>query len=368
MLNNRRSKIAIVAIMIFSMLAMYGAIPTVKAASFESAKAILSDATPSQVATTTIIIDMATSLTVNQYIEVDIGPDGATAYGAGSLAGIAAMCPSGTTASTTDTVAMEVYHCVVGGGGFDEATFATTSFGQITIPAYNANGHKITITSRDTDGAEIETSDVIIYPIDDVVVTATVDASLSFSVAGYTGAFNGTTTNRTATATAVPFGTLEVGSTTVGAQLLTVTTNAASGYSVTVQQDGELTSGAGATINNFDNAVDGSGSSTEGIAWNSPDGTLNNDWTYGHFGVTSDDATLDASQFVDEGDADPFDDNEWAGMNGVNPLQVMYHTGPADGTTLGVGTAHVGYAVQISALQEAGDYTANLTYVCTPTY
>jgi hypothetical protein len=47
----------------------------------------------------------------------------------------------------------------------------------------------------------------------------------------------------------------------------------------------------------------------------------------------------------------------------------MGHDGPADGTTDGVGDAYIGYQVQISPLQEAGDdYTTTLRYVITPTF
>ena len=47
----------------------------------------------------------------------------------------------------------------------------------------------------------------------------------------------------------------------------------------------------------------------------------------------------------------------------------MGNTGPADGTTAGIGAARIGYQVQISALQEAGDdYTTTLRYIATPTF
>ena len=47
----------------------------------------------------------------------------------------------------------------------------------------------------------------------------------------------------------------------------------------------------------------------------------------------------------------------------------MSHTGPTNGTITGEGTTKVGFKVQISGLQEAGDdYTARLTYVATPTF
>jgi hypothetical protein len=49
-------------------------------------------------------------------------------------------------------------------------------------------------------------------------------------------------------------------------------------------------------------------------------------------------------------------------------MEVMYNGSPSDGSTQNVGLAKVAYRVQISALQEAGDYTNTLTYTVTPTY
>jgi len=46
----------------------------------------------------------------------------------------------------------------------------------------------------------------------------------------------------------------------------------------------------------------------------------------------------------------------------------MYNGGPSDGTTDHVGVTQVAYSVRITSLQEAGDYTNTLTYICTPTY
>ena len=53
----------------------------------------------------------------------------------------------------------------------------------------------------------------------------------------------------------------------------------------------------------------------------------------------------------------------------TSPVEVFKNNGPADGTTQNIGTAKVGYKVEISPLQEAGsDYTATLTYVATPVF
>ena len=46
----------------------------------------------------------------------------------------------------------------------------------------------------------------------------------------------------------------------------------------------------------------------------------------------------------------------------------MGHTGPANAAGVGIGTTTVGYKIELSSLQEAGDYTTTLTYVATPTF
>jgi hypothetical protein len=59
------------------------------------------------------------------------------------------------------------------------------------------------------------------------------------------------------------------------------------------------------------------------------------------------------------------------------PRAVMGHTGVCDGLATGAGNAadddecvtEVGYKIEITALQEAGDdYTATLTYIATPIF
>ena len=98
------------------------------------------------------------------------------------------------------------------------------------------------------------------------------------------------------------------------------------------------------------------------VAWSAPTSVLGNENTYGHWGVTSDDATTTRSA------PNEFNNAEFASAS-TSPVVVMSHTGPANGTGVGVGTTTVGYRVQIGGLQEAGDdYTATLTYVATPTF
>jgi hypothetical protein len=196
--------------------------------------------------------------------------------------------------------------------------------------------------------------------INSVQVTAAVDTIFTFSVAGLGAGqtVNGDTTTGSASTTSIPFGALQPGVATTVAQELTVNTNAANGYVVTVQVDQPLQSSTGADIDGF---VEGSYTDTP-VAWAAPNDVIGQENTYGHWGITSDDATTTRSS------GDEFGPSEYASAS-TTPRVVMSNNGPANGTGTGVGTTRVGYKVEITTLQEAGDdYTATLTYVATPTF
>ena len=195
--------------------------------------------------------------------------------------------------------------------------------------------------------------------IDDVVVTAAVDTSFTFTVAGLATSttVNGETLTGSTTATVMNLGTLAPGVPVVMGQQLFVTTNASNGFTVTVQEDQNLTSATGADIDLF---KDGAATSVP-TAWTSPTNTLGSEATYGHFGLTSEDVSLS--------DGDSFGTSLFAGNILAAPREVFYHTGSSDGTTANIGTTKVAYKVEIGSLQEAGnDYTNSLTYVATPTF
>jgi hypothetical protein len=132
-----------------------------------------------------------------------------------------------------------------------------------------------------------------------------------------------------------------------------VTTNATNGYSVTVQQNQDLTNAAGATIHAFP-----AGGSP--AAWSDPAGTLNATTTYGHLAFTTDDTTLTAGN--------PYGGSKWNGFSGGTPVEVLYNGGPADGSTQGKAVANVAFRIAITSLQDAGDYTNTLTYIATPAF
>jgi hypothetical protein len=178
---------------------------------------------------------------------------------------------------------------------------------------------------------------------------------------------NGVPTTGSTTATAIPFNTLDVSASSTLGQQLKVITNADDGYSVTVEQDHELLSNSGSNINSFDNSQDGTGSTTP-HAWNSPTGLLDIYNTYGHMGLTTDDADLSTVSGGGFAAGADFTSSKYAGLNATNTMIIMAHNGPADGSTQNKGLAKVAYSIRITALQEAGDYTNTLTYICTPQY
>lgn len=234
-------------------------------------------------------------------------------------------------------------------------TNATGGTGQITNHA-TASSYPISIVTND-GAADLDSGTTRIVILDDVTVTAAVDSIFTFVVSGVNvnTAVNGTTTTGTTTATTIPFGTLSPGVVYTMAQDLTVNTNAAEGFVVTVFEDNNLESATGADIDNFIDS-DGNGSSTP-VAWQSPTGILNVERTYGHWGITTDDTDYFAVA------------DTWAGDILATPRAIYAHTGPVAGATTGEGTTRVGFQIEVTALQEAAtDYSNTLTYIATATF
>ncbi len=341
MLKTKQTKVFLVSIIMFSMMAMYGFVPLVaNAGSLTSAKDMISDSVPSASSVTHTItfrpgIQLETGTVITLVINALIDITNATG-----------TCPTGALfASTTNQVT-----CTVGA-----TAVASTSDSEITIlNATNpgvSDSYDITISHNEGAG---ESSEMLIYIIDQVTVSAHVDASLTFAVGTTTDGVDingGDTTTGTGTPTAVNFGTVsQAGGREIIAQNLTVSTNATAGFVVTVQQDNALglVNGAGADID--------ATSTDQARAWTAPEGTLAlGESSYGHWALTS----TDTDYFVAQ---------TYQGLDGLTPMTVLSHTGPADGATVGSGQAYVGYSLQVTDLQEAGDYSVNLTYICTPTF
>ncbi len=313
-----------------------------------------------------------TTVTVGQTIKITFDP-GNSNFDLGSLTVndvIATGSPTTTLTVITGACGVVTNDQVSINGGISNAagdkSITLTACGSITPGTkyvYFINSH---VTNPATPGSYIvrvvsgaDSGDTRVAIVSAVTVTASVNTTLSFTVAGVASgqSVNGTTTSTTTSATAIGFGVLASGTPVVAAQDLTVTTNAGNGYVVTVHETQNLLSGSGADIDLFQN---GSNTATP-ASWTAPAATFGVENTYGHFGVTSDDSDLNAGEFIS---------NKWAGdFYATTTRTIMSHNGPADGLTQDIGKARIGYQIQISALQEAAtDYSNQLIYICTPTF
>ena len=226
--------------------------------------------------------------------------------------------------------------------------------GKIINPGTASTSYEIVVaTPSDTGKTRVAI-------VDYVEVTAIVDTTFNFVVAGLatSTAINGTSTTGATTPTQIPFGTLTADRIYTLGQQLSVTTNARNGFVVTVEQDGNLRSATLADIDGFSN---GTYVNTP-TAWSSPSDVLLNENTWGHWGLTSNDSDLNAGEFTGGGG------NKWVAAS-TTPRQIFSHTGSADGTTQDYGQVEVAYQVEITPLQEAADdYTTTLMYIATPTF
>lgn len=343
-----KSKKIIVGILVFALTLIGGVYPEIgQAASYESISDTISDSDLSATGVThTIVASTTVTITAGGYIEF-VFPAAFTSVSFSNL-----TCPGSGTASSTGT---NTVGCVYAS---DLAATSTSFVLTGTTNPSDDGSQTINVYSRNSGGTELEKGQAMVAIIDDVTVTATVDATLTFNIDGLATSshVNGVVTTGSSTHNTLAFGTLTVGASSSLGQLLKVTTNAAYGFTVTVEQDQDLLSSNGADIDAF---IDGTAASTTAVAWVSPTGTLGSEQTYGHFGFTAADTSLSIASFGSE---------NHKGFYGTDPQEVMYHNGPADGSTDYIGSSTVAYTVEINALQEAGDYTNSLTYICTPTY
>ncbi len=245
----------------------------------------------------------------------------------------------------------------------DEVVTVDIADSVITNPTITdpSESFEFTVTTVTSDGTDTGRTRVVI--IDTVLVTADIDTVFEFTITGTatgTDFFSETTTGST-TPNEVPFGTLVPNTEYLLTQQLNVTTNAGNGFVVTVESDsdGDLVSATGADINQFVDA----GAAVTPTTWASPTNDVTNSDTWGHWGIATDDQTLDGSSVTYT-----FSNNEYIAVTG-SPVPVFWHGGPSDGTTQDVGEILVGYKIEVTPLQEAAeDYQTTLTYIATPTF
>ncbi|MFA4930827.1 MAG: DUF2341 domain-containing protein, partial [Patescibacteria group bacterium] len=206
--------------------------------------------------------------------------------------------------------------------------------------------------TNNATGSPLFIQDGQVYLNQGINVTASVPTSLTFIIDAVASgqSVNGATTNIDTASDQIDFGTLSGAADLIGAHDVTISTNATSGFIVTLQSSGDFTSGAN-NLNDF------TGTNSVPTIWLSPPGS----GTESYWGYTTDDPSL--SQVV----VDRFISNKWASFTSA-PAEIFSHGQPTDGITTGEGTTRVGYQLEITNHQPAGYYTTNLIYICTATY
>jgi hypothetical protein len=348
-----------------------------EAANVTSFSVTLSDSAPSAPANHTVVftvpsgMDAGETITIEfpagqfgnfinidaQDIDLQVGvTDQALANGAASGAtwGVSTSSNTISLESGTEAIAEDETVTILIG---TNATFGGNGVDRITNPA-TTTSYEIKVEVGDGG----DTGATRVFIIDEVLVSATVETIFTFEVTGVADGLDlgGILTDVQTTATSVPFGVLDDTGAVAAAQDLVVSTNAASGFVVTVQVDQQLTSNSGAIIHAFDN---GSYLDLDNAdVWAEPQGLIAASTTWGHWGLTSTDPS------VTSGLVDAYGSGDNYVAASTTPVEVFRHDGPANGTTVGTGTTRVGYRAEVSALQPAGEYTATLTYVATPVF
>jgi hypothetical protein len=340
---------------------------TVHAASLTQVSDTLSDSRPGFVAAHTIAYTNPSSTTAGQTISYTFDP---TTSAFGSVTSTAYT-------NVTSTGMTIVQSC---SAGTNNVSMATTSYNVLTFTVCGSNtlasgtitlkiaaGANITNPTSTGSyiirigGTQLNSADTRVAIVNGVNVTAAIATTFTFTVSSLatsTTLGNNATTTGTSSSTTLPFGTISPNTHNELGQQLNVTTNASNGFAVTLHEDQDLTSSKGNTIHLFSNA----NATATPSPWTSPTNIINNPLTYGHFGITSD----DASGTLNFGTSTPL----YAGsFNPTSTLTVFAWNGPADGVTQNVGAAKVAFRIEISPLQAAAnDYTNNLIYVATPVF
>ena len=380
LLENNPTVNTIALLTIISLLMWTIGIQNVQADGITNYSNTLSDSDPTAISSHTLAYTTSTAATAAQTIDFGYSDDWDFSVLAGGVDATDFTVNSGTMTivDSCTAAANEVTPSASDTGG--SKGFTLTVCASDTIPAGSfsitvgdgAAGGADDIINPSTEGSQeitlggtqVDSGATRVFIINNIDMTATVPTSFTFTILGTGSGLAGansepTTTTVSTNATTIPWGTIQAGTEYAAAHTLSVGTNASNGFSVTLEQDANLTNASSDDIDLF---IDGAATAAP-ASWAAPTGTLGTEDTYGHYGITSEDSDLNGDEFAAA---------LYAG-NIASPREVFSHTGVSDGQTNGTGTADigatvVGYKIEISALQEAGDYSNVLTYIATPTF
>jgi len=202
--------------------------------------------------------------------------------------------------------------------------------------------------------------------VESVRVTATVDPTITFTIAGVgvgvTACEN--TLDVTTTATTVPFGSLSLGSFNDAAQQLSCVTNASGGYVVTVIEDDQLSIGGDHSTELSDTNCDSGAACSENSSAEWSSDTSESGFGYSLHNIDANTVPFQYSTATGNCSgtfcARPFP----ATADGDSQTQIMSNSSTPTTTE----DIYVCYRLVASSTQPAGDYENNITYRATATF
>jgi hypothetical protein len=177
---------------------------------------------------------------------------------------------------------------------------------------------------------------------------STQGATLTFTIGGLatSTATGGVSTSINTTSVSVPFGTLGISTPQVGAQRLTVTTNATQGYEIYAYQQQGLVNQQAVQITPV------VGTNATPLGWST--GCLTT--STGCYGYHTTEGSL-------SGNSPRFAADDTYAQFSSNPDEIAYSVGPATNRV-----TDMVYKVEAHTDQEAGDYTSGIVYIVVPTF
>ncbi|MCR4330079.1 MAG: hypothetical protein NUV65_06065 [Candidatus Roizmanbacteria bacterium] len=212
-----------------------------------------------------------------------------------------------------------------------------------------ADSYSIILQTEDSSNNPQDKTITKVAPVDGVFVSATVEETISYTIAGVNVSTSacGTTTSVTSTASSVPFGSIINTNTFYdAAQTHAITTNSANGYVLTAQYDQALSlNGAGVTTIP-DTSCDTSCTTGTPAAWATA--------TNNGFGYTLANITGTEAAFTNASGYKPFSSSA---------VTIMTKSSSTSGSQI-----YSCPRLSVSTSQQTGTYFNKLTYVATPKF
>jgi hypothetical protein len=373
----KHSKKALILVIAFLLVVGYFSISSSQAATITNREVRISDSRPSQtgviydflgdtseVTTKCIRMRFCTSADTNGTCTVPTGLD--TTSATKETTGWNVFNPANWTIDNTTNGDVKLTSTTGENGG----NSSSWVIGNITNPSTANTTFYVwinTYANTDCSTGPIDNGVVAFATVSGVTVSATILESLSFSVSGVTAdncPITGSASKINTTPTAVSYGTVNTEDFYDGCQSLTVSTNANSGYTVTIQETDQLTDpSTGSQIP--DGNCDGSCNETTSAPWNTD---TNNGFAYCMKDINGDAAAT--AQPVNWASSKQCGNASQSFMiipekNVDNPdtADIMKSNEPVSGDN-----SYVGFRLSVDAAQQAGSYSTTIIYVATPRY